>query len=110
LALVRHGYNVLQAANAPEALRCWAQQVAPVDLLICGLDSAGLAQGTSGSDLAAQLRDCQPALKIILTGDSRADLHLTNPGAQTNARILQTPFSTEQLLNTVRACLEGVRL
>jgi signal transduction histidine kinase len=98
LALVRYGYNVLQAADAATALRAWSERPQRVDLLITDVVLPG---GLSGVDLAAQLRDCQRCLKVIFMSGFQ-------PQGFTLAEhtFIQKPSDVPQLIRTVRECLD----
>jgi two-component system cell cycle sensor histidine kinase/response regulator CckA len=98
LALVRHGYNVVQASDANAALHAWAEQARRVDLLITDVV---LPAGISGVDLAAQLRDCQHSLKVIFMSGFQPPAI-----APTEHMFIQKPCDVPRLVRTVRECLD----
>ncbi len=98
LALVRHGYNVLQASDANGALRTWAEQARRIDLLITDVVLPG---GISGVDLATQLHDCQRCLKIIFMSGFQPQGF-----TPTEHMFIQKPCDVPQLVRTVRECLD----
>ncbi|MCK8779703.1 type II toxin-antitoxin system ParD family antitoxin [Rhizobium sp. NTR19] len=84
--LKEHGFVVLEAASAEDALT--ALQTLPVDVLVTDLNLPGI----SGSELAEQARTVRPnALIVYATGD---------PGTvrkETDAIIVTKPYDAEKL-------------
>lgn len=99
------GYQVHEASSAREALEQWTDRIGEVDLLLTDIV---LPCGVSGPELAQQLREKKPKLKIVfMSGYSQekadknvADCHLSN------CEFLPKTGSTRALLETVRRCLD----
>jgi DNA-binding response OmpR family regulator len=103
LALVRHGYCVLLAGDAATALQLGARHKAgPIDLVLTDLSLPG---GISGMNLATQLRDAQPSLKVILMQASGTEAE-SHRSSVREFVLLPKPCSMHQLLHTVRATLD----
>jgi len=98
--LERHGYQVLTATNGEEALAQWQQHHATVALLLTDLVMPG---GWNGQELARHLHGEQPKLKIIFTSGYAGQEFQLLPGEV----LMQKPFGSDQLLNTVRERLDA---
>ena len=102
MALRRLGYTVLEADNAPAALRLWAELGGRVDLLFTDIVMPG---GMSGHELAARLQLQRPELKVLFcSGYSRevAQYDVTEGG---NSRFLPKPYKAGELAVAVRRAL-----
>ena len=100
--LQRHGYRVLYAAGAIEALQMWNENRNEIDLLLTDMV---MPAGMSGRELGMNLLALKPDLKIIYTtGYSREvtgyDLELTE-----GLNFLPKPHSPPKLIETIRARL-----
>jgi two-component system, cell cycle sensor histidine kinase and response regulator CckA len=98
------GYRVLHAMDGVEARKLWEKHGEEMNLLVTDLVMPG---GASGHQLAEQLREDRPQLKVIyISGYSREiagrDLEL-RPGEN----FLSKPFTPSELLQTVRSCLDA---
>jgi len=94
-ALTRHGYKVLEAATADEAVAFVQKE--PVDLLLVDEVLPGFAT----SDMAARLRRARPGLKFLcLTGSAEG-----GAGVPLEAETLEKPFSLEALVRKTREML-----
>ena len=96
------GYQVLEAANAQEALKLCEAHAAPIHLLLTDMVMLGM----NGPHLAEELTGIRPETKVqLMTGYSSDDV-VTRHALQDagNAR-LQKPFSPDVLLRTVREAL-----
>ncbi len=97
-ALERHGYHVLAAGSAREALQAAELCAVPVDLLLTDL----VMPGGNGTELAEQLRAGQPSVKVLfISGYEGADC--------SSAPYLQKPFSPPELAAKVREVLDARR-
>lgn len=106
--LVSHGFRVLLAASAKEALEQFRRQQEQIDVLVADLT---IPDG-SGINVATQCAQQSAALRIIITSgtphrgwkdsDGIAFRLLVSNGAV----FLQKPFSATVLLNAVRDALE----
>jgi signal transduction histidine kinase len=101
--LKRHGYKVLDAPTGIEALKLWQEHGGAAALLLTDLV---MPAGMSGQELARQLRAEHAQLKVIYisgysTGIAGQELQLRK-----GERFIQKPFGPDQLLGTIRQCLD----
>ena len=101
--LERNGYRVLEAANGVEALKIWAEHPGAVALLLTDLVMPG---GISGQELARRLQADRPQLKVIFTSGYSAEIAGKQLQLHHGENFLQKPFASDQLLETVRRCLD----
>ncbi len=102
--LSRHGYRVLVAENAVEALRVWRSVAGRVDLLLTDLVMPG---ELSGRELAECLLQEKPGLKVIFTSGYSAESLTANALSDTETAFLQKPYRPEKLVLAVRECLDA---
>ncbi len=102
--LTRAGYRVLEAENGPEALALGEQQEEPIHLLIADITKLHMS-GMNGPELAARLAGRYPRLQRLFMLDD-ADDRLLREMEAAGYRILQIPFSREELLDKVRDLLD----
>ncbi len=104
--LEAHGYRVLTAASAVEALRVTEQGERPIDLLITDVVMPDL----SGPELTRVLQRLQPGLKVIYVSGyperAAAFAGLADELASEQAVFVHKPFAPEVLLEEVAALLE----
>jgi PAS domain S-box-containing protein len=101
--LERYGYHVLEAADGIEAVTLWERQHETVALLLTDLVMPG---GFSGQELAAFLQQSKPELKTIFTSGYSAEVAGRQLELLPGKNFLQKPFLPNQLLETVRQCLD----
>ncbi len=95
------GYRILEAADAGQALARATEQ-GPIDLLLTDL----VMPGTSGIELAGQLKEIHPALKVLLmSGSENAAAQRDQLGPDDG--YLPKPFSPHGLAAKVREVLDG---
>jgi len=108
LGLVRrilegHGYRVLEAAGAPEALECSRAHGGEIDLLVTDV----VMPEMNGRALAESLAANRPALKVLYisgyTDEAIAHRGVLAPGT----RFLSKPFTAKDLLAQVRQALDA---
>ena len=102
-ALERRGYRILKASTALEALEI-CQSHHDVRLLVTDLVLPG---GISGRELAANLCDEWPDLKVLLVSGYSADLSGMEIRQQPGRHFLQKPFTPDRFVESVRACLDS---
>jgi DNA-binding response OmpR family regulator len=106
--LVSHGFQVLLAISAKEAVDQFTQHEEQIDLLIADL----AIQGGSGVDVAVECARRSAKLRILVTSaTSPTDWKDSDRVAVGHllldcASYLQKPFSAAELLKSVRAVLE----
>jgi two-component system, cell cycle sensor histidine kinase and response regulator CckA len=99
--LASHGYVVIAARHATEALALAAANPGRIDLLLTDLVMPGLG----GRALAERLRAEQPSLRVLfMTGYTDEPAHRT---AGAGATLVLKPFTIESLTDAVRASLDG---
>jgi two-component system cell cycle sensor histidine kinase/response regulator CckA len=97
LALERLGYRVLEADSAASALPLFRARAPQVDLLLTDV----ILPTCSGAHLADLLQRDDPALPVLfLSGYSAVDVDVDD------ARMIQQPFSVEELARAVRQALQ----
>ena len=102
MALRRLGYTVLEAENAPAALRLWGELGGRVDLLFTDIVMPG---GMTGHELAARLQLLKPELKVLFcSGYSREAEQFEGEGG---AQFLPKPYKTGDLALAVRRVLDA---
>ncbi len=98
LLLENLGYETRTVANAGEALAVLRRSGLALDLMISDI----VMPGMDGVELARQVRDTLPHLRVLLiSGYSDRKL----PAIE-DALFLRKPFSIQELAHAVRECLE----
>ncbi|MBN1937077.1 MAG: PAS domain S-box protein [Anaerolineae bacterium] len=102
--LVEHGYRVLEAANADDALRLCAQHSEPIHLVLTDVIVPGLL---SSKEMVDRMMAVRPAIKVIYmsgyTDNVIAHHGVLDPGIQ----FVQKPFTPGALALKVRRVLDG---
>jgi CheY-like chemotaxis protein len=96
---------VYEATSARDALEVWSQHAEEIALLLTDIIMPG---GTTGRDLAEQLRAQRPGLKVIfMSGYSSAGQgNDTEFFRKTKNYFLRKPCSADVLIRTVRQRLD----
>ena len=95
------GYHVMMAEDGRSALKLFEEHSDEVDLLLTDMIMPG---GITGRDLAAQLREQKPGLRVVFTSGYSAELMGDSP--QSNViDFLQKPYEPDTLLRFVRTSL-----
>lgn len=102
LTLRDRGYEVLEAADGQEALELVERgSGGPLGMVLSDV----IMPRMGGKDLADRLQHIAPALPVLLmsgyTGSTLAD-----HGVGSGVRVLEKPMSADELLRSVRACLD----
>jgi PAS domain S-box-containing protein len=100
--LERMGHRVLTAATAAAAKLVWDAEKGRIDVLVTDVVMPG---GTSGWDLARDLRSRNPALRVICMSGYSAGVSSPVPSDSDGAEdftFLQKPFSLESLEAAMR--------
>jgi PAS domain S-box-containing protein len=104
-ALESLGYRVLEAVDAPAALRLLEDADAPrVDLLFTDLVLPG---GMSGSSLAERIAVIRPGLPVLFTSGYTRNAISQQGRLGPDVRILAKPYSLESLASHVRDAIDG---
>jgi CheY-like chemotaxis protein len=103
IALTRLGYRVLEAADGEEALALWKQHQDEVRLLLTDLVMPG---EINGKDLAGQLLQQNPQLKVIYASGYSAEVAGTDLLLEERVNFLSKPFKADELAQTIRNRLD----
>ena len=103
--LQSRGYKVYEARSAREGLELWDSCGEDVALLLSDMI---MPEGVTGRQLAEQLRERKPGLKVIFLSGYSADVlgKDTDYFRRTRSHFLQKPASARTILETVRRCLD----
>jgi PAS domain S-box-containing protein len=104
ILLEKSGYHVIEAASGADALRLWPEHRTEVDLVLTDLVMPG---EIGGQDLARRLQAERGDLKIIFTSGYSADLAGRALQPADRQCFVQKPCPPDQLLETVRGCLDS---
>ena len=104
ILLERHGYTVFEAGDAADAIKVWKEHSAKIDLLLTDMVMPG---GFTGQQLAAQLRSEKQSLKVIYTSGYTAEFAGRQIQLREGDNFLQKPTAPDQILETVRRCLDA---
>ena len=107
MALRKRGYKVLDAASGPEAIEVWKKSPERIDLLLTDMV---MPNGMSGSQLAKDLIQRNPKLKIIYTSGYSAEILKQDSLLAQGINFLPKPYDLPALLKAVRLCLDGGKL
>jgi nitrogen-specific signal transduction histidine kinase/FixJ family two-component response regulator len=107
MALRKRGYKVIQAANGPEAIKVWEKNPGPVDLLLTDMV---MPSGMTGGELAKNLMERNPQLKIIYTSGYSPEILKQDSLLAQGINFLPKPYDLPALLKAVRLCLDGGKL
>ncbi len=95
------GYKVLEAERSEEAFDLWQQHSNEIDLLLTDMVLPG---GMTGRELALELQQLKPNLKVIFTTGYSQDMV---EAKDEPVNFLQKPYPPETLMRTVRLCLDA---
>jgi signal transduction histidine kinase len=104
--LESYGYTVFEADCGPAALESWRDHQSKIKLLLTDLVMPG---GVSGRELAQQLCQQQPALRVIYSSGYSADTMGKEWRLREGINFLQKPYPPRRLAQCVRECLDGGR-
>ncbi len=106
IALNRQGYRVLTAVNGRQALEVWAKHKDEIALLLTDMI---MPEGISGQQLARQLLEEKPALKVVYSSGYNAEIAGKELKLTDGINFLAKPYELERLFRTVRAALDSKR-
>ena len=102
--LQRLGYQVITAPSGDEAVPLWREQAARIDLLLTDMVMPG---SLNGRELAEQLLQEKPGLKVLYTSGYSMELIGTSLTSSKNFVFLPKPYHPDILAQTVRKCLDS---
>ena len=100
--LERHGYTVIDAPNGRVALEKARANPGVIDLLM----TDAVMPGMSGRQLAEQLQELRPDLKVLFVSGYTDDAVIRHGILTPGMAFLQKPFSPEMLARKVREVLD----
>ncbi len=101
--LVAAGYNVLTAANGPEALQRCSEARSDVKLLLTDV----VMPGMNGRELADRLRKLCPSIRVLYMSGYSHDVIAERGAVGPDTLLVEKPFSAETLLRHVRDALDA---
>ncbi len=104
VTLKRHGYQVLEASHGVEALRVWEQHGGQIHLLLTDIV---MPEGINGRELAAQLQQRKPDLRVVFTSGYSADIAGRELNLQAGQNFIQKPSLPQEILDTLRRSLDS---
>ena len=103
ITLTKLGYRILEASTGRQALMVWQEHHAGIHLLLTDLI---MPDGMTGKELAQQLLQLNPRLKIIYMSGYSADMIARDFTALENITFLAKPFQMPKLAEAVRNSLD----
>jgi CheY-like chemotaxis protein len=101
--LKQYDYQVIEAGSGVEALRVWDEFDGEVDLLLTDMV---MPEGMTGRELAVQLKQRKPELKIVYSSGYSPESNGRDIG-QHDTVFLAKPYLPPQLARTVRHSLDS---
>jgi CheY-like chemotaxis protein len=102
--LRHHGYNVIEAADGPEAIDMWTDKRSEVDLLVTDIV---MPNGVKGNVLAHRLKADKADLKVIFSSGYSSDFATESSPLDERFSFLEKPYKPEVLVRAVRECLDN---
>jgi PAS domain S-box-containing protein len=98
--LLRHcGCHVIEACDAREGYARWTENKHLIDLLVTDIVMPG---GATGHDLARQLLDERPGLRVIYSSGYSADLFQQGSDLVPGRNFLPKPYDAESVLKLIK--------
>jgi nitrogen-specific signal transduction histidine kinase/CheY-like chemotaxis protein len=97
-----HGYHVLIAGNAEEAMDLFSAHQSYIDLVFSDIGLPGM----DGFELCAKLKPLKPSVKTILCSGYAQGGYKTKMAEQGIDAFIGKPYEKNDVLNTVRAILD----
>jgi signal transduction histidine kinase len=100
--LAEQNYRVLEAPGGPEALRVAKEHSGPIHLLVTDV----VMPQMSGTELARELLELRPDLRVLYTSGYTEDDVVHHGGPKREIAFLQKPYLVETILGKVRDLLD----
>jgi PAS domain S-box-containing protein len=100
--LEEQGYTVIETKDGKSALEYAGSGLGEVKLLLTDV----VMRGMDGLELAARLRESNPALKVVFMSGYSGELIANRGVREQDITLLQKPFTRTALLNAIHAALE----
>ena len=104
ICLEQYGYEVVEAANGPEALKIWRACNGDFDMVVTDIV---MPEGISGMELAGRLVIENPDLPILFTSGYSPDIFGQELELKGKWKFLQKPYTPRNLADAVRDCLDA---
>jgi len=101
--LERHGYTVLEAPDGETALRLAGKHQGVIRLLLTDV----VMPDVSGRQLADQLLELRPDMKVLFMSGYTDDAIVRHGVLKEGIAYLQKPFTPDTMARKVRAVLDG---
>lgn len=101
--LRQRGYEVMEAADGPQAVALWKQKSHAIDLLITDIV---MPNGLKGNVLADLLKAEKADLKVIFSSGYSSDFATGDSPLNEQFSFLEKPYKPDVLVRTVRDCLD----
>ena len=99
--LRKYGFTVIEAKNGQDALMLWEREEQNIDLVLTDV----VMPAMGGAELARTLRQRRPDLRVVfMSGYTQGTLELSSMD-EAATRFLPKPFTTDQLVGTLRDML-----
>ncbi|MCF8081036.1 MAG: GAF domain-containing protein [Desulfobacterales bacterium] len=100
--LKSYGYEIIEAADGKAALALFKEGVEAIDLLVTDV----VMPKMDGNDLARQVLDLKPGIKILFLSGYAGKVLLPGIGESGGLYFLEKPFTPETFAKTVREALD----
>jgi CheY-like chemotaxis protein len=101
--LTTAGFQVVEASDGRDAVRQYAEANGAIDLVLLDQQMPQL----SGRETLDALRQCDPAVRVVLLSGGVPDGETERALASGNLRFLSKPFLNQELVRVVRQSLDG---
>ena len=96
-----HGYQVIEAEGATQALEIWREKAACIDLVLTDIIMRG---GMSGPDLCKEMRQTRPQLKVVYTSGYSAGRSGHDVALWSGPTFVAKPYMPDRLVQAVQDC------
>jgi DNA-binding response OmpR family regulator len=103
--LVKHGYEVVAASSAEEALAILQDDPRIVHLLLTDV----VMPGQSGKELAQEVTRQRPDVRVLYMSGYSQDVIVHQGVLEAGVHLIEKPFSSDALLARVRDVLDAER-